>query len=86
MATDPTPSPLDLLQRAQFLHDSTLRRHSDALERHETQLVLLRQMGERQERLLQSLADLSTQLTDTMDGLRRTLDAIKDMLGRANGR
>lgn len=74
----PTPTPLELLQRAQLLHDSTLRRHSERLEQHTTELLLLRQMAERQERLLQSLHDIAERLTTTTE-------AIKDMLNRPNG-
>lgn len=79
MDTDPTPSPLELLQRAQFLHDATLRRHSDRLDQHATEILLLRQMAERQERMLQSLQDIAERVTTATE-------AIKDMLGRANGR
>jgi hypothetical protein len=77
-APDPTPSPLELLQRAQFLHDSTLRRHSERLDQHATEILLLRQMAERQERMLQSLQDIAERLTTATE-------AIKDMLGRSNG-
>lgn len=112
-APDPTPTPLELLQRAQFLHDSTLRRHSDALERHDIEVLLLRQMSESQLRTQHHLRDLHTRLTDNQlsfsatmaqqtarlsaveaatlqmaDAILRitaTLDAIKDLLGRANG-
>lgn len=98
-APDPTPTPLELLQRAQFLHDSTLRRHSDSLERHETQLLVLRQLSESQTRTLTRLEEAMTRLTDSQIAhssrlaaveeaivrIAQTLDAIKDMLGRANG-
>lgn len=99
MPPDPTPTPLELLQRAQFLHDATLRRHSDSLERHETALVVLRQLAESQTRTMQRLEDLSTRLTESQIAhssrlaaveeaivrIAQTLDAIKDMLGRSNG-
>jgi len=69
------PSDLDrltILERAQQLHDATLRRHGDMLERHEVALVHLRDIQERQERLMETLAAI--------------LAAIKDMLDRGNGR
>lgn len=73
MSPDPTPSPLELLQRAQFLHDSTLRRHSDSLERHETQLLVLRQLAESQTRTLTRLEEATTRLTDSQIALSATL-------------
>lgn len=46
---------LTLLERAQLLHDATLRRHGEMLDRHAEQLVLLRGIQERQERLMETL-------------------------------
>jgi hypothetical protein len=73
MDTDPTPSTLDLLHRAQFLHDSTLRRHSDALARQSTELLVLRQLAESQVRTQQDLRELTTRLTDNQISFAATL-------------
>jgi hypothetical protein len=73
MADDPIPTPLELLQRAQFLHDSTLRWHSEALARHDTELLLLRQMAESQIRVQHDLRDLQTRLTDNQISFAATL-------------
>lgn len=89
---DPTPTPIELLQRAQLLHDSTLRRHGDmldrqqdaiarheeALVRHHSQLAALRTLATAQDATLQRVVALQVQLTTT-------LQAIKDLLERRNG-
>lgn len=90
---------LTLLERAQLLHDATLRRHGeildrheDALARHEQQMAQLRGLMEQQQRLqteLRTIADTLAQRQDSHDEVMRhlaqTLDAIKDMLNRGNG-
>jgi hypothetical protein len=47
---------LTILERAQLLHDATLRRHGDMLDRHAEAMVELRSIQERQERLMETLA------------------------------
>lgn len=83
---------LTLLERAQLLHDATLRRHGDMLEQHADTMGALRSIQERQERLLETLTTIATQhetrLADhdaLMLHLAQTLDAIKDLLDRGNG-
>jgi len=76
---------LTLLERAQLLHDATLRRHSamldqhaDTLARHEMTMVALREIQARQQSLIETLTGITATLT-------QTLAAIKDMLDRGNG-
>lgn len=69
---------LTILERAQFLHDSTLRRHGDALERHAERMDALERLIADQQRMQQQLLDVSAKL-------QTTLDAIKEMLNRPNG-
>jgi len=90
---------LTILERAQLLHDATLRRHGEMLERHADTLVELRSIQERQERLmetlttivvqhearLETLTALAVQHDERMATLQQTLDAIKDLLDRGNG-
>lgn len=78
---------LTILERAQFLHDATLRRHGDMLDRsmdaiarheeallrHHSQLAALRTMAEAQHATLHRLEALSTQLTDSQIALSATL-------------
>jgi chromosome segregation ATPase len=64
---------LTILERAQLLHDSTLRRHSDSLERHETQLLVLRQLAESQTRTLTRLEETMSRLTDNHISFAATL-------------
>jgi hypothetical protein len=85
MADESAHARLTILERAQLLHDATLRRHSEMLDTHAEQLVALRQIQERQERLLEALGTIAGQHQERMDALQATLDAIKDMLGRGNG-
>jgi hypothetical protein len=88
---------LTILERAQLLHDATLRRHGEMLERHADAMVELRQIQERQERLMETLTAIAAQHDERMQTLQQTheermaklqqtLDAIKDMLERGNGR
>jgi hypothetical protein len=76
---------LTILERAQLLHDATLRRHGDMLERHADAMVALRGIQERQERLMETLTTIAAQHEERMAKLQQTLDAIKDMLDRGNG-
>jgi hypothetical protein len=52
---------LTILERAQLLHDATLRRHGEMLERHADTMVELRSIQERQERLMETLTAIATQ-------------------------
>jgi hypothetical protein len=76
---------LTILERAQLLHDATLRRHADMLETHAETLTVLRGIQERQESLRETLATIAAQHTERMPTLQQTLDAIKDLLDRGNG-
>lgn len=83
---DATFDRLTILERAQFLSDSAQRRHSEALDRHQERLDqhqehlrALREMQASQQRMQQQLLDVSARL-------QTTLDAIKDLLNRPNGR
>jgi DNA repair exonuclease SbcCD ATPase subunit len=90
---------LTLLERAQLLHDATLRRHGEILDRHEDALarhadhmahleILMEQQLENQT-TLREIAERLTQRQDQHDEVMRhlaqTLDAIKDLLDRGNG-
>jgi hypothetical protein len=66
---------MTLLERAQLLHDATLRRHSEILDLHTEQITLLRVLAEQQTRM-------ALQLTEVSARLETTLEAIKDMLQR----
>ena len=76
---------LTILERAQLLHDATLRRHGEMLDRHADTLAELRGLQERQERLMETLTVIASQHEERMAKLQQTLDAIKDMLDRGNG-
>jgi hypothetical protein len=58
---------LTILERAQLLHDATLRRHGAMLETHAETLTVLRDIQERQERLQQTL-DAIKDLLDRGNG------------------
>ena len=77
---------LTILERAQRLHDATLRRHGDMLETHAETLTVLRGIQERQARLLEPLTTIAAQQTERMTTLQQTLDALKDLLDRGNER
>jgi hypothetical protein len=76
---------LTILERAQLLHDATLRRHGDMLDTHAETLTVLRGIQERQARLLETLTTIAAQHAERMTTLQQTLDAIKDLLDRGNG-
>jgi uncharacterized protein YukE len=83
---------LTILERAQLLHDATLRRHGELLDRledarvqHVETMQALRGMQEQQAQLLATLTGIAAQHQERMDRLQQTLDAIKDMLDRGNG-
>ena len=96
--TDPMDR-LTLLERAQLLHDATLRRHGEILDRHDEHLALLRGLMEQQARTQTALSEIAERLTQQQDlyaerlarqeevmlRLAQTLDAIRDMLDRGNG-
>jgi hypothetical protein len=76
---------LTLLERAQLLHDATLRRHGELLDQHAEAMAEFRRIQERQERLMETLTTIATQHEERMTTLQQTLDAIKDLLDRGNG-
>ena len=83
---------LTILERAQLLHDATLRRYGEMLDHHDEHLALLRGLMEQQastQITLREIADRLTQRQDQheeiMQRLAQTLDAIRDMLDRGNG-
>lgn len=76
---------LTILERAQLLHDATLRRHGEMLDRHADAMVEMRAIQERQARLMETLTTIAAQHEERMTTLQQTLDAIKDMLDRGNG-
>ena len=89
--TDPMDR-LTLLERAQLLHDATLRRHGEILDRHDEHIALLRGLMEQQARTQTALSEIAGRLTQRQDQheevmlrLAQTLDAIRDMLDRGNG-
>jgi hypothetical protein len=89
--TDPMDR-LTLLERAQLLHDATLRRHGEILDRHDEHIALLRGLMEQQARTQTALSEIADRLTQRQDQheevmlrLAQTLDAIRDMLDRGNG-
>ncbi len=66
-----TPDNLDrltILERAQLLHDATLRRHGEIVDRHEERIA--------------RLEGLVTQLTDISARLETTMHAVLDLLRR----
>jgi len=74
---DPT-DPMDrltILERAQLLHDATLRRHGEMLDRHAERIALL-------ERLLEEQIGNRTRLTEIAAQLQTTQAAILDLLRR----
>ena len=89
----PDPDRLTLLERAQLLHDATLRRHGQMLDRHEERMGAHEMRMAAHELHMASLSRLAEQqtqnlirLTDIATRLEPTLQAIKDMLDRGNGR
>jgi hypothetical protein len=89
--TDPMDR-LTILERAQLLHDATLRRHGEMLDRHDEHIALLRGLMEQQTRTQAALSTIAERLTQRQDQheeimrrLAQTLDAIRDMLDRGNG-
>ena len=69
---------LTILERAQLLHDATLRRHGDIVDRHEERLARLEMLLETQAQILLTVTEVSLRLATT-------LQAIKDLLDRGNG-
>lgn len=72
---DATFDRLTALERAEFLHASTLRRHGDMLDQHETRMATL-------ERLIADQQRMQAQLLDVSARLQTTMDAITDLLNR----
>ena len=85
-------SRVDLLERAQLLHDATLRRHGELLDAHATAMTEMRQIQERQYDMLALLqgiqlgqAERLILLEQQTNDLRQLVHAIKDLLDRPNG-
>src|SRR5262245_24864525 len=57
---------LTILERAQLLHDATLRCHSDVIERHEERIALLTSLMEQQARTLTTLTEVAARLDATL--------------------
>lgn len=90
---------LTILERAQLLHDATLRRHGEMLDRHEdsrlqheAQMARMEALLEQQTRTQTALSEIADRLIQRQDQheeilrrLAQTLDAIRDMLDRGNG-
>jgi len=90
---------LTLLERAQLLHDSTMRRYGehldhhaermDALQRTQDTLVAaqtaLHELVTQHDDRMNALHQLIAQHDDRMAELRQILAAIKDLLERRNG-
>lgn len=72
---DATFARLTALERAEFLHASTLRRQGDMLDQHEARMARLEQLIADQQRMQHQLLDVSAKL-------QTTLEAIKDVLER----
>ena len=75
---NPLDDRLTILERAQLLHDATLQRHGEMLDRHEDSLIRLQAMQETQTHILLTLTEVSVRLETTMQ-------AIKDLLDRGSG-
>jgi len=83
---------LTLLERAQLLHDATLRRHGEMLDAHEVAQAEMRLLLTRQQHMQ---ADLLTLLAQSQDRLAQheahmarldaLLQVIRDLLDRPNG-
>ena len=91
---------LTLLERAQLLHDATLRRHGELLEHHEERMARLEGLMEQQLRTQAVLGEIAERLVQRQDQhaerldrheeimlrLTQTLNAIRDLLDRGNER
>jgi hypothetical protein len=87
-----TPDPEDrltLLERAQLLHDATLRRHGELLDRQEDELArhveritLLERLLEEQIHNHTRLTEIAAQLQTTQAAIQTTQAAILDLLRR----
>jgi DNA repair exonuclease SbcCD ATPase subunit len=71
--TDPMDR-LTILERAQLLHDATLRRHGEMLDRHEdsrlqyeAQMARMETLTEQQQRLQADLREIATRLAQRQD-------------------
>jgi hypothetical protein len=78
---------LTLLERAQLLHDATLRRHSamfdqqaDSLARHDATMTALREIQERQQQMLETLTSLVTTQQTSLDSVQRDTQRHADIL------
>ena len=73
---------LTILERAQLLHDATLRRHGDMLDRHEASLANHAEHMARLDALLEQQARIMATLTEVSARLETTQQAILDLLRR----
>ena len=90
---EPFDDRLTLLERVQLLHDATLRRHGELLDRHDDSS--LRRHGELLDRHNDSFVQLQAMfeqhrqlmctLTEVLTSMETTLHAIKELLDRGNG-
>jgi len=93
MADDTGEDRLTILERAQLLHDATLRRHGEMLDTLADRMDKLESLMDQQVTNQTALKEIAAQLTQRHDEhdavmrhLAQTLDAIKDLLERRNGR
>jgi len=91
---------LTILERAQLLHEATLRRHGELLDRleeertrHANHMAHLEMLMEQQLETQTTLREIALRLAARQDQheavmlrLAQTLDAIKDLLERRTGR
>jgi hypothetical protein len=75
---DPTPTPMELLQRAMQLHADTLIDHKERLGVHQHWLTAYAAMLEQHHLRMD-------QLQATVERIDVTLAAVKDLLNRPNG-
>src|SRR5712691_6442326 len=59
----PDPDRLTLLERAQLLHDTTLRRHGEMLDRHDDHLAALQRLSDQQLALNDQLKEITARLS-----------------------
>ena len=57
---------LTILERAQLLHDATLRRHGEMLDQHEERIALLTRLLEQQQRTQVELREIAARLETLM--------------------
>jgi len=73
------------LERAQLLHDATLRRHGEMLDTHATAQAEMRLLLTRQQQMQADVLTLLAGHQERMDRLEALMQALKDLLDRGNG-